>query len=112
MRSYTFQIGVLITAGYLLLVALFLLASYTPSLVRFFLFRQKAALSPIREFSGRTVDLLKVVGLLLVCGSFILTTSFAYQVCKRQKVQPAHREFPLLNEPGAIITQDNRSNKK
>src|SRR5215831_17078489 len=80
MLNYTYQIGVLFISFYVLLVACFLLAPYTPSLLRFFFGRQEAVLSypaynPIRNWKTKLFTFFAV---LLTGSSFVATTSTAY----------------------------------
>jgi hypothetical protein len=109
--NYTFQIGVLVTSFYILLVTLFLLAPYLPSLVKLFFFREKADLSPDSSFRGRGVGVLKIVCISFVAMSFLLNTWFAYTIYKRRNHRPVP-ECKLMQTPRIIIIFDDTSDSE
>ena len=109
--NYTFQIGVLVTSFYILLVALFLLAPYIPSLVKLFFCREKADLSPDSRLRGRGAEVLKIVCMSFVAMSFLLNTWFAYTIYKRRKHKPVP-ECKLMQTPRTIIIFDDPSDSE
>jgi hypothetical protein len=109
--NYTFQIGVLVTSFYILMVTLFLLTPYMASLVHFFFFRQKAWLVPDRGRPIRTARWLKMTGILFIAMSFMLNTWFAYTIYKRRNHKPVP-ESKLMQTPRTIIIFDDPSDNE
>jgi hypothetical protein len=96
--NYTYQIGVLITSVYILLLALFLLTPYIKPLFYFFFTRQSANLSqnkyvPAKNFKTRS---LKIITTILVCSSFIASTRFAYNIYAKRETTNHTRKYSLV----------------
>jgi len=109
--NYTFQIGVLVTSFYILLVTLFLLAPYMASLVKLFFFREKVSLLPVPGRPVRTARWLKIAGMFFIVVSFMLNTWFAYSVYNRRKHKPVP-ECKLMQTPRTIIIFDDTSDSE
>ena len=96
--NYTYQIGVLITSFYILLLALFLLAPYVRQLFYFFFTRQSVNLSqnkysPVKNLKTRS---LKIIGIILISSSFIANARFAYSIYAKREDTNHSRKYSLV----------------
>ena len=96
--NYTYQVGVLILSFYILLVILFLLAPYVKQLWRFFFTRQPVvpfqyAYQPGKSFK---VVVFKIVAILFIGTSFILTLQSAYSRYTRTEGINHSRQYSLV----------------
>jgi hypothetical protein len=95
--NYTYQIGVLITAFYVLLVALFLLAPYARRIYMFFFTLQWTTLSDIYYIPGKNVRTrsFRIIATFFICYSFIANTRFAYNAYERRETTNNSRRYSL-----------------
>ena len=98
--NYTYQVGVLILSFYILLITLFLLAPYAKQLLGFFFTKQVAVRSQ-NEYVPRKnlkTKLLKIIAILFISSSFILTTQSAYnRYAKTESINNSRRYSLVKN---------------
>ena len=96
--NYTYQIGVLITSFYILLLALFLLIPYARQLVHFFFTKQSVTLYQNNYVPDKnlTTRLLKIIATIFICSSFILNARFAYTVYAKRETTNHSRKYSLV----------------
>lgn len=96
--NYTYQIGVLITSFYILLLASFLLIPYARQLAQFFFTNRPIGslqneYAPDKNLRNR---ILKVIGTLFICSSFLLNTRFAYNLYAKRETINQSRKYSLV----------------
>ncbi len=94
--NYTYRVGVLITACYLLLMTLFLLAPYAKPLVRFFFTGQPVVLLQNRLLPGRKNLWLKIIAILFIGTSFSLNTHHAIKRYTTRNSVSNSRQYSLV----------------
>ncbi|MEO5563395.1 MAG: hypothetical protein ABIR18_08170 [Chitinophagaceae bacterium] len=96
MLNYTYQIGVLITSFYILLMTLFLLAPYARQLIRFFFTKQPTVL-----FSNKytpSTKWFRLILFLLIGTSFFVSTRNAYNRYARAEHVNQSRQYYLVKK--------------
>src|SRR6185369_6316410 len=95
---YTYQVGVLITSFYILLLALFLLTPYVRPLFYFFFTRQSVNLSPDNYVPAKNLKArsLKIITTILICSSFLLNARFAYSIYSKREAINHSRKYSLV----------------
>jgi hypothetical protein len=98
MLNYTYQVGVLVTSFYILLVALFLLAPYARRLADFFFSKRPVALSQINYAPDKNIrtKLLRIIAAIFICYSFILNARFASNVYTKRATTDDSRKYSLV----------------
>src|SRR4030095_9541121 len=96
--NYTYQVGVLITSFYILLLALFLLTPYARQLIHFFFTKQPIALSQNKYAPDKNLKtkLLKIIATIFICSSFTLNARFAYNVYTKRETTNHSRKYSLV----------------
>jgi hypothetical protein len=98
MLNYTYQVGVLITSFYILVLTLFLLTPYAGKLAHFFFTKQPVALSqdeyaPAKNFK---IKLVKIIAMIFICFSFIVNTRFACSLYLKREAINHSRKYSLV----------------
>ena len=98
MVNYTYQVGVLMTSFYILLVSLFLLAPYSRQLYRFFFTRQWVTLQQeLYKPAKNSKTILFFTATLLFTGiSFLLTFQASYNLYNRFENTNRTRQYSLV----------------
>jgi len=96
--NYTYQIGVLITSLYILLLALFLLTPYVRPLFYFFFTGQPVSLYQNKYVPTKNLKTksLKIIATILICASFIANTDFAYATYSKREAANHSRKYSLV----------------
>jgi hypothetical protein len=96
--NYTYQVGVLILSFYILLVILFLLAPHVKQLLQFFFTRQPVVPFQYACQPGKSVKtvVFKIMAILFVGTSFILTLQSAYSRYARTESINHSRQYSLV----------------
>lgn len=104
--NYTYQIGVLITSFYILLLALFLLTPYARQLVHFFFTKPPVILSQDEYALDKNIKtrLLKIIATIFICSSFMLNTRFAYNLYAKRETINHSRKYSLVKN--YIVNKD------
>ena len=98
MLNYTYQVGVLVTSFYILLLALFLLTPYARQLVHFFFSHRPVTLYQNKYTPGKNLKtrLFKIIATIFICYSFILNARFAYNVYAKRETINHSRKYSLV----------------
>jgi hypothetical protein len=96
MLNYTYQIGVLITSFYILLIALFLLAPYARQLTRFFFTKQLVTLFS-NEYSPPP-KWFRIIMFLLIGGSFFVSAKSAFNRYANGERVNHSRQYSLVRK--------------
>ena len=96
--NYTYQIGVLITSFYIFLIALFLLAPYSKSLLLLFFYGQQTDLSGHKFIprNRKPLIILRVAGISIFLSSFVLGFLSAYNRYINTNTVNNSRQYSLV----------------
>lgn len=100
MLNYAYQIGVLVTSFYILLITLFLLAPNVRPLTLLLFTGQATILyrEPyVPERSGKTI-VFRIIMILLVTSSFFLSTRYAYMLYTKRAAVAHSRQYSVVKE--------------
>ncbi len=98
MLNYTYQIGVLVTSFYILLVTLFLLAPYSRSLLLLFFYGQQTGLSGngFIPQNRKSLAIVRVAGIVMLSTSFILGFLAAFNRHTNTNTVNKSRQYSLV----------------
>ena len=98
MLNYTYQVGVLVTSFYILLLILFLLAPYGRRLIGFFLDKKPAAMDyeEYRFAKSSTAKWLLIIAIAFIGVSFVLNARFALNIYAKRNSINASRRYSLV----------------